>query len=265
MSDILAAICANTRKEVEARRAATPLQILNERAKQATPPRGFAAAIRRQAQAGRPAVIAEIKKASPSRGVIRAGFDAAQHARDYAANGATCLSVLTDNAYFQGGMDDLIAARAACDLPVLRKDFMVDSYQVAEARAIGADCILIIMAALDDAMAQALYDAAQGYGMDVLVEVHDGDELDRALALPMDRALIGINNRNLKTLEVSLDISRSLAARMPAGRIRVSESGLKTHDDLRDLMTYGFEAFLIGEQFMSQDDPGKALATLLGD
>lgn len=260
-SDVLAEICAATRREVERRKQQTTTAELERRAKAASPPRGFARGLAQTAAGPRPALIAEIKKASPSRGLIRADFDPPALARAYKDGGATCLSVLTDAPYFQGRDDHLIAARAAVDLPVLRKDFMLDPYQVIEARAIGADCILLILAALDDATAQALARLARDLGLDVLAEVHDEAELDRALRL--EGALLGINNRNLKSLTVDLAVFERLARRAPRDRFLVAESGLKTAADLARLTRAGARAFLIGESLMAQPDVAAATRTLL--
>jgi indole-3-glycerol phosphate synthase len=260
-SDVLAEICAATRREVERRKHTTPVATLERRAATAAPVRGFAQRLSEAAAGPRPALIAEIKKASPSRGLIRADFDPPALARSYKDGGATCLSVLTDGPYFQGSDEHLMAARAAVDLPVLRKDFMLDPYQVVEARAIGADCILLILAALDDATARTLSRLASDLGLDVLAEVHDEAELDRALAL--EGALLGINNRNLKTLKVDLAVFERLARRAPADRFLVAESGLKTATDLARLRRAGARAFLIGESLMSQPDVAAATRALL--
>jgi indole-3-glycerol phosphate synthase len=229
------------------------------------PARGFAAALEARVAAGDAAVIAEVKKASPSKGVIRAGFDPAAIARSYEAGGAACLSVLTDIDFFQGSDAFLQQARDACALPVLRKDFTVDPYQVAEARALGADCILLIVAALDDARLRDLAAQAMELGMDVLVEAHDGAELERALRVPSVAGrtpLTGVNNRDLRTFEVSLDTSIRLRATMPPGRRLVAESGIATRDDVRRLRGAGVDAFLVGEAFMREADPGAALHRL---
>jgi indole-3-glycerol phosphate synthase len=260
-SDVLARICDDKRVEVERRKGARPIDIVIARARAASAPRGFKAALERKAASGTPALIAEIKKASPSRGLIRADFDPPALARAYAAGGAACLSVLTDEPYFQGQDAHLQAARAAITLPIIRKDFMIDPYQVHEARAIGADCILLIMAALDDATARTLSEAAQDLRMDVLAEVHDAAELDRALALP--GTMIGINNRNLKTLKVDLATFEALAPRVPGDRFLVAESGMKSSSDLARLQAAGARAFLVGESLMAQPDVAAATRALL--
>jgi indole-3-glycerol phosphate synthase len=259
-ADILARILARKREEVAARRAQTPQRELQARLAAAAPPRGFRRALEARVAAGQPAVIAEIKKASPSKGVIRAAFDPVAHATSYAAAGAACLSVLTDRDFFQGAEEHLSAARAACALPVLRKDFTVDAYQLYEARAIGADAILLIVAALDDARLAALAGLARELGLDVLVEVHDGAELERALALP--DALIGVNNRNLRSFETSLEVTLGLRTRLPPERLLVSESGIHTRADVARLHAAGVHAFLVGEAFMRAPEPGLELARL---
>jgi indole-3-glycerol phosphate synthase len=261
MSDVLARICAEKRRAVAAAEKARPLAEVAADAARAPPVRGFAAALARAEALGGYGLIAEIKRASPSRGLIRADFDPAALARAYEAGGATCLSVLTDAPYFQGKPEHLEAARAASHLPVLRKDFILDPYQVAEARAMGADCILLIMAALGDGEAVALERAAEGHGMDVLVEVHDRAELERASRL---RArLIGINNRNLKTLEVDLSVTEELARHLPPGRLLVSESGLSSPADLARMARAGARLFLIGESLMRAGDVAAATRALL--
>ncbi len=256
MTDKLAEICTTKRTEVAARK---PLGL--EHWPSPSPTRGFEAALRTKANHGF-ALIAEIKKASPSKGLIRADFDPAAHARDYEAGGAACLSVLTDAPYFQGHEDYLVAARAACALPVLRKDFMVDPWQCAEARAMGADAILIIVAALDDALMTEIEDAARAQGLDVLVEVHDQAEMERALAHLQSR-LIGINNRNLKTFEVDLSTTARLAKMVPDDVLLVCESGIFTHADCLAVADHGVRCFLVGESLMRQADVQAATRRLL--
>ncbi|MCL2523629.1 MAG: indole-3-glycerol phosphate synthase TrpC [Betaproteobacteria bacterium] len=260
MSDILAKIIASKRREVAAGEAVEPLAALQAKAAAQPAARDFVGAIRAKLAAGQPAVIAEIKKASPSKGVIRPDFRPADIARDYAENGAACLSVLTDRDYFQGAPEYLQAARAACALPALRKDFIIAPWQVAEARAMGADAILLIAAALDVSEMQKLEAIAHGYGMAVLVEVHNGDELTAALSL--QTPLIGINNRNLRSFEVSLDTTLGLLERIPAGRIVVTESGIQTPADVTRMRRHGVNAFLVGEAFMRAAKPGAELARL---
>jgi indole-3-glycerol phosphate synthase len=263
MTDILQRILDRKREEVAERKARVPLKALRARCTGMPPVRGFAAALRTRVAAGHAAVIAEIKKASPSKGLIRADFDPAALARSYAAGGATCLSVLTDVEFFQGSDAYLAAARAACTLPVLRKDFTLDKYQVYEARALGADAILLIAAALDNADFANLHALAIELGLDVLVEAHNAFDLRRALPLPnIARTLIGINNRNLGTFDTDIETTLLLRADVPADRLLVTESGITTHGDVARLRAAGVDAFLIGEAFMRADDPGAALAGL---
>jgi indole-3-glycerol phosphate synthase len=258
--DILQKIIARKHEEIAERRERTPQAAVREAADAATQPRPFLQAMRERIAGGEAAVIAEIKKASPSKGLLREDFDPAAIAQSYEAGGATCLSVLTDHDFFQGSELYLEQARDACSLPVLRKDFMVDPYQVYEARAIGADCILLIVSALDDATMGELADLAHALGMNVLVEVHDHDELRRALKL--DVALVGINNRNLRTFETTLETTLSLLEDIPDDRLIVTESGIHTPEDVHLMRENGVNAFLVGEAFMRADDPGAKLREL---
>ena len=260
MTDILQRILTRKVQEIEERSAREPLTELVARCADIAPTRGFAAAIETKIAAGEPAVIAEIKKASPSQGVIRANFDVPAIARSYAAAGAACLSVLTDADFFQGGEAYLAQACAACALPVLRKDFIIDAYQVYEARAIGADCILLIVAALDQTALLQLSELAAELDLDVLVEVHDAAELERALGVPA--SLIGINNRNLRTFETSLDTTLELRERVGGDRLLVTESGLHTPEDVARMRAAGIGAFLVGEALMRGADPGAELTRL---
>ncbi|MCC6469320.1 MAG: indole-3-glycerol phosphate synthase TrpC [Alphaproteobacteria bacterium] len=261
MSDTLARICDDKRRHVARRKEEMPEHLLRQQAAALAPPRGFARALHQAIAEGRYGLIAEIKKASPSKGLIRADFQPMELARAYKAGGATCLSVLTDRPYFQGDDTFLQQARAAVDLPVLRKDFMVDPYQVAESRALGADCILVIMAAVDDALAADLVAQATALGMDALIEVHDRPELDRALRLKS--GLIGINNRNLKTLAVDVATTEALAPLVPKDRLLVAESGLGTPLDLERMARVGACCFLVGESLMRQKDVAAATRALL--
>lgn len=260
MSDILEKIVAVKRQEVAAALARKPLSAMRADAESRVLTRDFVGAMRAKIAVGLPAVIAEVKKASPSKGILRPDFIPADIAQSYAEHGAACLSVLTDQQFFQGSVDYLKQARASCDLPVLRKDFMVDPYQVYEARAMGADCILLIAACLDDAQMQSLEALAMSLDMAVLVEVHDGAELQRALQLKTP--LLGINNRNLKTFDVSLDTTLGLIKEVPAGHLLVTESGISTVADVQRMRAAGVQAFLVGEVFMRADEPGQALAEL---
>ena len=260
MQDVLQRILARKQEEVAARREHVSLFELKTRAASMPPLRGFADAIEARIASGQPAVIAEVKKASPSKGVIRAHFDPAAIARSYEAGGAACLSVLTDVDFFQGSDEFLRQARAACALPVLRKDFIVDAWQLYEARGLGADCVLLIAAALDDARLSEFAFIAGELGMDVLVEVHDLDELERALPVPA--RLLGINNRNLKTFEVSLQATLDLQPMVPADRVLVTESGILARADVALMRGAGVHAFLVGEAFMRAPDPGTALREL---
>jgi indole-3-glycerol phosphate synthase len=261
MSDILQRICATKRADVARAKAARPLAEVERAARAAPPPRGFLDALERAVAAGRYGLIAEIKRASPSAGLIRGDFDPAKLAQAYAAGGATCLSVLTDEPYFQGKAEHLVAARSAVALPVLRKDFMLEPYQIAESRAMGADCVLLILAALEDAEAAELEAAAEGFGLSVLAEVHDRSQLDRALRLKT--RLIGINNRNLKTLKVDLATTEELCRDLPPDRLVVCESGLHTPSDLARMAKIGARCFLVGESLMRQADVEAATRALL--
>jgi indole-3-glycerol phosphate synthase len=260
MSDILNTILARKAEEIQQRSRVRTLAEMRDRALQQPPTRGFVEAIRKRHLAGEAAVIAEVKKASPSKGLIRKDFHPADIARSYEAGGAACLSVLTDVDFFQGSNLFLGEARGACSLPVLRKDFTIDPYQVYEARAIGADCILLIVAALEDGPLVEMANLAMELGMDVLVEVHDIDELERALQT--DCELIGVNNRNLRTFEVSLDTTLALRTAVPPDRTLVTESGIATRTDVAMLREAGVQTFLIGESFMRETDPGAALHRL---
>ncbi len=258
--DILQKILRRKLEEVAERQQHTPLDALRERLGSASPPRGFIGQLRERIAAGEPAVIAEIKKASPSKGLIRPDFDPGWIAERYAASGATCLSVLTDVDFFQGSDDYLIEARNACELPVLRKDFVVDAWQIYEARTLGADCILLIAASLGDRDLRAFADLATELGLDVLMEVHDEIELERALATEVP--MIGINNRNLRTFETSLNTTLRMLDKIPDDRLLITESGIHTRDDVEKMRAANVNGFLVGEAFMRADDPGEALAEL---
>jgi len=258
--DILKTILAKKAEEVARRQANASIAMLQEIAAGAQAPRGFYQALRSKADAQKPAIIAEIKKASPSQGVIRENFKPVEIAVDYAMNGASCLSVLTDKEFFQGSEANLQMVREKCPLPVIRKDFMIDPYQIYESRALGADCVLLIVAALDDVMLKELADTATGLGMDVLVEVHDAAELERALNL--NCKLIGINNRNLRTFEVSLQTTLDLKNQVPADRLLVTESGIHTPADVQLMQDNDIHSFLVGEAFMRAESPGQKMREL---
>ncbi len=262
MSDILNKILAVKRDEVAAAQASLPLAALRAQAEAQPPARDFLGAIRAKIAAGKPAVIAEIKKASPSKGILREDFDPAAIATDYARHGAACLSVLTDRRFFQGAPDYLVQARAACALPALRKDFLIGPYQVYEARAMGADAILLIVAALSLGEMQEMETIASRLGMAVLVEAHDGDELD--IALQLQTPLLGINNRDLRSFAVSLDTTLGQLGRIPDAKIVVTESGILSHSDVEQMLSAGVSAFLVGEAFMRAPSPGVELARLFG-
>ncbi|MCX7361608.1 MAG: indole-3-glycerol phosphate synthase TrpC [Alphaproteobacteria bacterium] len=261
MSDTLARIVADKKRHVAGRMSMRPLRMVEALARNTDSPRGFAKALKATIATGGYGLIAEIKKASPSKGLIREDFDPPSLARSYERGGATCLSVLTDEPYFQGKDEFLLQARAASKLPALRKDFMIDTYQIVEARALGADCVLLIMACLDDSLAAELAKTARKWGMDILVEVHDATELERALKVDAD--LIGVNNRNLKTLNVDLATTEQLAPMVPKDRVLVAESGLGTPADLARMSKVGASAFLIGESFMRQPDVEAAVRALM--
>ncbi len=262
MADILQRILAVKAQEIASAQSRLPLAAVKSAAGEAAPPRDFACALRAKIAAGKPAVIAEVKKASPSKGVLRESFDPAAIAESYGRHGAACLSVLTDTQFFQGRLDDLKAARGACSLPVLRKDFMVDPYQVYEARAAGADCILLIVAALEPARMAELEGVAHELGMAVLVEVHDGAELDAALKLRTP--LLGINNRNLRSFETTLDTTLGLLPRVPDNRLVITESGILKPEDVQKMRSHAVHGFLVGEAFMRAADPGVELERLFG-
>jgi len=262
VANILDKINARKHEEIVAAQAITPMSVLVAQAKAQSPAKDFVGALIEKASKAQSAVIAEIKKASPSKGGIREGYDTVAIAQSYQAHGATCLSILTDVDFFQGSLDYLHAVRAVVDLPIIRKDFIIDDYQIVEARAAGADAILLIVASLDDAQLAHLYQTATDWGMSVLVEVHDAEELQRALALPLK--LVGINNRNLKTFEVTLQTTLDLLSQIPAGVTLVTESGILSADDVRLMHQHQVYGFLVGEAFMRADDPGEALANLFG-
>ncbi len=258
--DILGEIVKHKHDEISARSRKTPLAELERRAKRGPESRDFVGSIRRRVAAGDPAVIAECKKASPSKGLIRDSYEPELIARSYAAGGAACLSVLTDEKYFRGGDDHLVAARSACELPVLRKDFVIDPYQIYEARALGADCVLLIAACLDDGAMLELAEVSIGLGMDALIEVHDGTELERALRLRTP--LIGVNNRDLRRFVTDIQTTIDLMRDIPGDRLVVTESGIRTRSDIEELRAAGVDAFLVGETFMRATDPGATLKKL---
>ncbi len=258
--DILKRIIARKQEEVAERQRRVSRRALEIQLGDASPPRGFAQALQRRVATGAPAVIAEIKRASPSKGLIRDDFDPAELARSYAQGGASCVSVLTDQDFFQGDDQHLIDARAACALPVIRKDFIIDDYQLFEARAMGADCVLLIAACLDDAALAKFAALAEDLDLDVLVEVHDAQELERALAVP--GRLLGINNRDLRSFEVDLQTTLSLRSQVPPDRLLITESGIHSADDVALMRDQGVQAFLVGESLMRTEDPGKTLAML---
>lgn len=262
MRDVLAEICERKRSHVATRKSIHSLSAIDAKARKMPAPRGFAQALKAKEAAGKFPVITEIKKASPSAGIIRPDFDPKALAVAYYQAGAACLSVLTDTPYFHGSDTDISKAHESCSLPILRKDFMIDTYQVAEARALGADCILIILAAVDDTLAAELEDAAFSLGMDVLVETHDAAEFERAFKLKSE--IIGINNRNLKTLQVDTNTTLKLAQNAPDGRILISESGIGSNEDLKRLWAGGARGFLVGERLMREQDVQKAAAELIG-
>ena len=260
--DVLTKICAQTRLDLDQRINNCSLEDIKEKAKQSEKPRGFIQALKAKHSTNKPALIAEIKKASPSKGLIRKDFSPKDIAQAYKNSGAACLSVLTDTPFFQGKNEYLIEAKKACTLPALRKDFMIDPYQIYEARALGADCILLIVAALEDDLMKELYDLSKTLGMDVLIEVHNEEELERALKLSPE--MVGVNNRNLKTLEVDIQTSHTLSNLMPDDVLKVAESGIYTNDDIQALQKSGFQTFLVGESLMRQTDIETATRSLLG-
>ena len=262
MTDILAEICEYKREHITRQRRERSEDSLLRDAKDMAAPRGFHKNLKAKADAEQIGLIAEIKKASPSRGLIRADFNPKHIAETYAKHGATCLSVLTDERYFQGSDEYITAVKSVCDMPVLRKDFMLEPYQIVESRALDADCILLIMAALSDAQAAELFAAATELGMSVLVEVHNREELDRASSLPLH--MLGVNNRNLKTMEVSLDTTLELAPHIPSGAVQIAESGIKTHSHIQRLQDAGIYSYLVGESLMSKLDIGGAVDELIG-